>query len=221
MKLSFNYSTFIVKINRIILPLVIITLTLFLQSCSSLNSKAPKKEVVKAKIRPEEKLGNFDRVKIPNEAPVIARMIAVVQPKIDEDRKNKIANQIQRAIVNTKIEPQIMVAIIDTESDFKPDRVSSTGDLSLAQVNVEIWNRELARMNLELIKKDELKKDQGYALKVMAQILSILKNRYGKKDRRWYARYHSHTLRHKREYLHRLEIRMKMLSKAEPLLAVQ
>jgi hypothetical protein len=54
----------------------------------------------------------------------------------------------------------------------------------------------------------------------MAQILQILKNRYEKKDRRWYARYHSKTKKHKREYLSKLELRLKLLEKSK-LLALQ
>lgn len=139
-------------------------------------------------------------------------MIAVVQPELDGSARDEIATQISKAINVYKVEPQIIVAIIDTESDFKAEKVSSTGDVSLAQINVEVWNREFVRMKMKPMNREKIIKDQQYALIKMAEILSIIKKRYEKKDRRWYARYHSNTHNHKKDYLHKLEIRLKMLA---------
>jgi hypothetical protein len=155
---------------------------------------------------------NFDRQPFPNEAFVIANMIAVVQPELDEEERDIIASQISIAIKKYNIEPQIMVAIIDTESNFNAGKISSTGDLSVAQINVEVWNKEFRRMKMPLMDKEKVKRDQEYALSKMAEILSIIKSRNEKNDRRWYARYHSNTIRHKSDYLHKLEIRLKMLA---------
>lgn len=139
-------------------------------------------------------------------------MINVVQPELNEIERDTIATQISQAIKKYKVEPQIVVAIIDTESDFRADKVSSTGDVSLAQINVDVWNREFIRMNKEPMNKEKIKQDQAYALMKMAEILHIIKKRYEKSDRRWYARYHSNTHRHKSDYLHKLEIRLKLLA---------
>lgn len=163
----------------------------------------------------DDQFGDFDKVHIPNKAHVISNMIKVLKPEIDPSSRVEVASDIQHALKKYKIEPQIVVAIIDTESDFNHDLVSSTGDLSLAQVNVEIWNREFKRMNMDLIREEKLKADKAYSLEVMAQILHILKTRYEKKDRRWYARYHSKTKKHKKEYLAKLEARMKLLENAK------
>lgn len=161
----------------------------------------------------QEKFGNFDKVYIPNEAPLIAHMISVVQPELEINSRNKIANDIHHAIKKHKVEPQIIVSLIDTESNFKYNKVSTTGDLSLGQVNVEVWNAEFARLKMPLIKKELLvTEDQAYAMEKMAQILSILKARHARKDRRWYARYHSNTTKYKMDYLRKIEIRMKLLS---------
>ena len=182
----------------------------FLQGCSS----APTAKITKHKTA-HEKFGNFDKVYIPNEAPLIAQMISIVQPELEVSSRNKIANNIYHAINKYKVEPQILVALIDTESDFMFNKVSTTGDLSLGQVNVEVWNAEFKRMRLPLIKKELLvSEDQSYAMEKMAQILCILKGRYAKKDRRWYARYHSNTHKYKNDYLKKIEIRMKMLAQA-------
>ena len=158
------------------------------------------------------KLSNFDQVSIPNNSDAIAKMIAIVQPELDPKIRSNIASNIQSAVTKYKVEPQIIVALIDTESNFKAEKVSTTGDLSIAQVNMNVWNQELKRLKLPLIKKEELiKKDQKYAIHTMAHILSILKKRHAKQDRRWYARYHSNTKKYKNEYLKRIEVRMKML----------
>ncbi|MBC7537748.1 MAG: transglycosylase SLT domain-containing protein [Bacteriovorax sp.] len=193
----------------------ILLTVLFLQSCSSVKT-VPRKEhkriskKIKSSLPP--KFENFDRKPYPNEAFVIANMIAIVQPELDEEERDTVASQISLAIKKYKVEPQIIVAIIDTESDFKADKVSSTGDLSVAQINVDVWNKEFLRMKKPIMIKEKIKCDQEYALMKMAEILNIIKKRYEKKDRRWYARYHSNTHKYKSEYLHKLEIRMKMLA---------
>lgn len=195
------------KLNYITSILLLSALALA-QGCSSANKKI--KPIIK-----HEKLGNFDRVYIPNEASVISQMISIVQPELDQEVRNKIASDIFHAISKHPVEPQIVVALIDTESNFQYNKVSTTGDLSLGQVNADIWNIEFSRLKLPLIKKELLvSEDQSYAMEKMAQILSILKARHAKKDRRWYARYHSNTRKYKLDYLRKIEIRMKLLSKS-------
>lgn len=192
---------------------MLIASALFAQGCST----ASKKPKLKSKSY-LEKLGNFDKVYIPNNAPLISHMISIVQPELEINTRNKIANDIHLAITKYKVEPQIMVALIDTESDFKYDKISTTGDLSLAQVNVDVWNVEFKRMKQPLIDTEKLtSEDQSYAMEVMANILSILKKRHLEKDRRWYARYHSNTKRYKNDYLKKIEVRMKLLSDSQKL----
>jgi|GEM_PF-669277 len=158
--------------------------------------------------------GDFDRAPVPNKTPVIAEMISVLKPQFSAVKRQAVAAKIQKALKKYNIEPQIVVAIIDAESDFNHDMVSSTGDLSMAQVNVDIWNKEFERMKMMPIEAERMKEDQAYSLEVMAQILHILKTRYEKKDRRWYARYHSKTQKHKKAYLTKLSARLKLLEKS-------
>ena len=187
--------------------LLLLGLSLLFQGCSTTPPKKNKKHELYAK------LGNFDKVYIPNEAPFISHMISIVQPELEVNTRNKIANDIHHAIKKHKVEPQIVVALIDTESNFQYNKVSTTGDLSIGQINVEVWNEEFKRMKIPLIKKEKLiVEDQSYAMEKMAQILSILKKRHAKKDRRWYARYHSNTTKYKMDYLRKIEVRMKMLA---------
>ncbi|MEA9356005.1 transglycosylase SLT domain-containing protein [Bacteriovorax sp. PP10] len=170
-------------------------------------------EAIKINSIYNDNYGDFDRENIPNKPPVIAKMISALKPGLSSAERHDVAMKIHHALKKHNIAPQIVVAIIDTESSFTQNLVSSTGDLSMAQVNVEIWNKEFQRMNLELIDVERVKTDEVYSLEKMAQILEILKTRYEKKDRRWYARYHSKTKKHKRVYLAKLESRMKRLEK--------
>lgn len=178
--------------------------------CSNIETKT--KDVSAIKINyVYNQLDDFDQVHIPNKPPVIAQMISVLKPKFSHSKRAEVAKKIHHAFLKYEIEPQIIVAIIDTESDFDHDKVSETGDLSLAQINVDVWNKEFERMNLSLIDVEKLKADQSYSLEVMAQILHVLKTRYEKKDRKWYARYHSKTKKHKDEYLSKLDSRLRLL----------
>jgi PBP1b-binding outer membrane lipoprotein LpoB len=195
--------------------LLILVLALITQGCSS--TKKTLKVSPKTQLN-LDKLSNFDKIYIPNNAPIIAEMISIVQPELEVNKRHEIANGISEAVTKYKVEPQIMVALIDTESNFKFDKISTTGDLSIAQVNVDVWNIEFKRLKLPLVDVPRLtSEDQSYALEVMAQILSILKKRHIKKDRRWYARYHSNTKKYKHDYLRKIEVRMKLLSSSKTL----
>jgi hypothetical protein len=178
------------------------------------NRKFSKVRSIKIDHIYNDHFGNFDKVNIPNKSPMIAKMISVLRPNFSPVERHNVAAKIHLALTKYHIPPQIVVAIIDTESNFNQDAVSSTGDLSMAQVNAEVWNKEFLRMNLGAIDIERLKADESYSLEVMTQILHILKTRYEKKDRRWYARYHSRTEKHKKVYLLKLESRLKQLENA-------
>lgn len=158
--------------------------------------------------------GDFDKAPVPNKPPVIAEMISVLKPEFSLAKRTAVAKKIHKAFGKYQIQPQIVVAILDAESDFNQNAVSSSGDLSVAQVNVDVWNKEFERLKMMPIEVERLKADEAYSLEVMAQILHILKKRYEKKDRRWYARYHSKTQKHKNAYLDKLSTRMKLLEKS-------
>jgi hypothetical protein len=190
-----------------------------IQSCSSVKKKSvitrAQNNQIKSSLPP--KFENFDLKPFPNESFIIANMITVVQPELTGELRDTYATYISRAMSTYKIEPQIIVAIIDTESDFNPDKVSTTGDLSLAQINVNMWNKEFIRMKMKPMDKKKLRENQQYALMKMGEILSIIKKRYGKQDRRWYARYHSNTHKYKKNYLYKLEVRMRLLAMSKNL----
>lgn len=210
------------KERELFIKLVLLS-TITIGVCSNMKNKGA---IVGTGVRPApievkdvdlyvDTFGDFDQVKIPNKTPVIASMISTLKPGLTEAYRNEVASNIQQALKKYKIRPQIVLAIIDTESDFNQDAVSSTGDISMAQINVEVWNREFERMNAELIDAERLKEDKTYTMEQMGRILLLLKKRYEKVDRRWYARYHSGTKKHKHAYLTKLERRMKKLEMAQ------
>ncbi len=193
--------------------LILISSLIFLGACSS-QKKVKKMAFDKHSDSYDKLLSNFDSIAIPHNDDAIYKMIGIVQPELDEISKRDYSKIIKNASKTYKIKPQIMIALIDTESNFKKDMVSTTGDLSVAQVNHEVWNREFTRLKEPLIDKRKLiSKDQTYAIMTMGKILSLLKKRHEKKDRRWYARYHSNTSKYKKAYLRKIEIRMRMLDK--------
>lgn len=172
---------------------------------------------IDSKVSLPPRFENFDKKPFPTDAFVIANMIAVVQPELDEEQRDLIASKLSVAIKKYNIEPQIFVAIIDTESNFKSEMVSSTGDLSLAQINVDMWNKEFKRMKRPLIDKELIKIDQIYALETMAEILNIIKLRYEKIDHKWYARYHSSTEKYKNDYTKKLDLRLSLMASSDNL----
>jgi len=143
---------------------------------------------------------------------IIAKMIKVVQPSLEKNDRNRIAYSLYMTSKKYNIDPKLMIAIIGTESDFRNEKISSTGDLSLAQINCEVWNKEFTRLGFDKLNSKRLKKDENYALSKMAEILNILKLRHAKKDSQWFARYHSHTKKFKNEYSVKIEKRMRMIA---------
>jgi hypothetical protein len=143
---------------------------------------------------------------------IISKMIGKVQPEIKLANRIRIASSIGKIAQKYQIDPKLMIAIIGTESDFSNTKISSTGDLSMAQINTEIWNKEFTRLGLEKLNKTRLKKDEVYALNKMAEILNILKNRHAKKDKYWFARYHSHTKKFKNVYQSKVQSRINMIA---------
>ncbi len=142
----------------------------------------------------------------------ISKMIKIVQPDLNNSTRNRIAYSLYMTSNKYKVDPKIMIAIIGTESDFRNEKVSTTGDLSLAQINAKVWDREFTRLGFDKLNSKRLKTDENYALSKMAEILTILKSRHAKKDTQWFARYHSHTKKYKSIYSVKVEKRMRMIA---------
>lgn len=204
-------TNFLTRKDKVLFLKVVLLSTLTVGVYSNFKRSKGRIQPIKISQVHNDQYGDFDKAQVPNRPPVISKMISVLNPGLSVAQRQNVAVKIHQALGKYKIAPQIVVAIIDAESSFNQNLVSSSGDLSLAQVNVEVWNKEFLRMNLEVIDVEKLKSDETYSLEVMTKILHILKTRYEKKDRRWYARYHSKTKKYRRAYLAKIEARMKLL----------
>lgn len=134
------------------------------------------------------------------------KKIIEIQLAIDSYYHYKIrnSNQIAHSIFNTAekngIDPTLFLSIIKVESDFKQSATNSSGDLSLAQINYDIWSEEFLNQGKEPLDKKRLKEDLEYGVERMGEILSFLKERYSEKDPIWYARYHNRKPQYKNKY---------------------
>ncbi len=142
----------------------------------------------------------------------IERMVKHLEPSMSDKDANKIAYLINKNAKKFKIDPKIMLSIIDTESDFRQDAVSSSGDISIVQINADVWVSEFKRRGMGELNVAKLKKSEGYAILKMAQILNELKTKHAKTDPKWFARYHSKTLKFKNPYAKKVETRMRAIA---------
>ena len=113
---------------------------------------------------------------------------------LKEENLTRIATSIYEASEAHSVEPKFIIAILMAESTFNQNAVSSTGDISIAQINYKVWGPESKRLGFPL-NKQKLKTDSDYAIHAMARILSHLQTKYQSKDSIWFALYHSKTCR--------------------------
>lgn len=132
---------------------------------------------------------------------ILASIQDIISPYIkNEANREKIAKAILESSEETKIDYLLFLSIMKVETTtFNQNAISSTGDVSIAQIKPEVWEKEFIRLKREPLDKVKLKKDATYAIKRMGEILDIIQNRH-KKDPYWYARYHSGTLSLKMAY---------------------
>jgi len=142
----------------------------------------------------------------------IAKMVKTLAPTIKESKKMNISRAIFNSSKKYGIDAKIMLAIIATESSFRSEVVSSSGDISVAQINVKVWEKEFIRLKLGSIDRKRLVNCDDYAITQMTKILSVIKKRHSKKDPQWFARYHSGTKKYKRVYKEKVQDRMRMIA---------
>ena len=187
------------KLSNLVRFMLAITL---ISDCSNISSVNKPKRTV---LDPSNNIDNINN------------MIAKLKPNLDNNARAKLALEISYAAKKFRIDSRLIVAIIDTESNFDSNKISSSGDVSMAQINVEVWNKELARIKKPLLNKNKILKNKSYAILKMTQILSILKKRYEKKDVKWYARYHAKNHKYKDDYVKKIEKRLNLIA-SSPLL---
>lgn len=140
------------------------------------------------------------------EEDIIAGIQSEISPYIsDQNKINKIAKAIYEASSEREVDYMLFLSIMKVETTtFNQDAVSSSGDLSIAQIKPEVWTAEFERLGKEPLDKKRLKADPSYAIERMGEILEI-QNKYKKKDPYWYARYHSKTPSRKLKYAKKVQ----------------
>ena len=79
---------------------------------------------------------------------LVSQMITRVRPRLLPKKKYKIAESLSTIANKYKIDPRIVVAMVDAESEFEQSRVSPTGDISIVQINPYVWSKEFERIGL-------------------------------------------------------------------------
>lgn len=144
----------------------------------------------------------------------ISEASIIIQKRMDVSREtaDRIATLVIFASKKYNLDPRIMLAIIKVESDFEQNahnKVSCSykretdklkcGDHSIAQINYHVWKDAFIRHKRKPLDFNRLKTDDSYAIFRMAEILDILREE-NRKDKSWYARYHSNTPKLKSNY---------------------
>lgn len=131
--------------------------------------------------------------------------------KLPDRERVRFATLITLSCKKYKIDPRIMVSILKVESDFKQKAVSNTGDYSVAQINFKVWAKNFRKLDKDPLHFQRLKEDDAYAIFRMGEILNDLQSNFSKKDKFWFARYHSNTPKYKNVYIKKLQVNLKKL----------
>ena len=130
-----------------------------------------------------------------------AKNINKLNPVLDANYTNQLANLIDLYATQYGIEKEIVLSILFQESSFNPfPRDCNTSkevclvDIGIGQINYKVWKKHLNLNRKRLIS------DFAYNLETSFKILLDLKTRYGNIDKEWYCGYHSLTKRLKRNY---------------------
>ena len=159
-------------------------------------------------------LKNSEEVSFDEKVENIVSIISDVYGKKPNDNVRLIASAVAKETESHHLDYKMMLSIIKVESSFDQSMVSSTGDLSVAQVNYEHWAPEFKRLGYPKLDKEKLKTDIGYSVKIMADILEIMSHRH-KKDKLWYARYHSGTPSKKIAYAQKVSNELNLIEENE------
>jgi hypothetical protein len=122
----------------------------------------------------------------------VKKKVSRLAPHLSEERQMRVAAAIESNSKKYDIPKKVLLSIIKIESNFRSNAVSPTGDYSIVQINLKIWDKEFARLGLSKIDRVKLINSDEYAIGKMCKILNIIKAR-SPRDPKWYARYHSNT----------------------------
>jgi hypothetical protein len=126
--------------------------------------------------------------------------ITKLNPKINKDRAKRLSRSIKKYASINGLDPVLIASILMTESSFNQAAESKTNDVSIAQINLSVWTPlNFKKATGEDLNHSRLRSDENYAISSMCKILKYYKKSYPK-DKEWFARYHSSTLKLKEVY---------------------
>jgi soluble lytic murein transglycosylase-like protein len=134
----------------------------------------------------------------------ICRNISKLNPKMDLKEAYKLSNLFSKISKKYKISADLLISIAFQESSFKHDAIrkvsglvydNSTNKYKKVRVGsdfcmMQIHISNIAKMDLKV---DKLLKDPKYCIETGAKILSQYKNKYSKKEKRWWTHYNAKT----------------------------
>lgn len=140
----------------------------------------------------------------------ICKFVKKVNPRISEATAIDIQESINFYSQERNIDPDIIAAILATESHFKPHKVllnqNKTIDVGICQINT-IWVKEFKRLKRRPLKLMDLK-NIDYCIDRMTEILAIHKN----ESKNWYSKYHSKTKKLRKIYEKKIKKNLSLLS---------
>lgn len=107
------------------------------------------------------------------------------------------------------VDPNVVLAILMTESTFNQFAVSSTGDYGIGQINPKVWSVEFKRLKRKPLNEAKLKTSTDYAVARTVEILAIVKK---EDDPYWIGRYHSKTPSLKKAYYDRVQTHLSKIT---------
>ena len=146
----------------------------------------------------------------PFETQLIKDSIKILAPNTSEARRQKLAVAIHWSSQQYQIHPQVILAIIGVESDFR-QITNSHGDISLIQINFDIWDREFKRLGRKPLNKARLKRFPSYGIMRGTEILRIYKDRAHPLDPYWFTLYHSTTEKLRTRYLTKVKSKLSQI----------
>lgn len=149
--------------------------------------------------------------------------------KITQKKADRIGTLVIFSSQKYSIDPRLMLAIIKVESGFNQTAHNSysckfkretnknrCGDHSVAQINYHIWKDEFLKNGRKPLDFNKLKNDDAYAIFRMAEIISILQTNFSKKEKNWYARYHSNDPIRKKNYQAKVDKEFNKIKEINP-----
>lgn len=139
-----------------------------------------------------------------NDKKEVIEVESMIKSLVKTKNSYNYAESIVRWSNHYNIDSMLVVALIMTESSFRQDLKSYTGDIGLGQVNPRIWKKEFKRLGRAKLDIKKLSKNYDYNIHKTVEILSILKDN----SLNWIGKYHSKTPSLRSKYFNRISSKL-------------